>query len=182
MLGRRAVLLPAVVLAVVAGCTGHDPYRPGESIGVFHVSGRLLSTTCGQTPDPWEFDVRLRHDTTTLFWVQGDAPISGQVDPTARVLLKSSTVQTVRAADDKTRTAACMMARNDVVDLVLAPMAAPSRDVGAATSFKGTLSYRFTATDGSSCEDQLTESGGDFATLPCDVQYDLTGTRTGDAK
>ena len=69
---------------------------------------------------------------------------------------------TVRAADAKTQTAACTMSRNDVVDLVLAPATAPpmaAADVGAATSFKGTLAYQFAAVDGSSCEDQLTELG-----------------------
>ncbi|MDB4937642.1 MAG: hypothetical protein JWP87_4614 [Labilithrix sp.] len=179
---RTVVILLALAATAAAGCSGHDPYRPGESIGVFHVAGRLVSTTCGTTPDPWEFDVRLRHDSTTLFWVQGDAPIAGQVDGTARAILKSSNTQTMRPADEKTKTAACTMARSDVLDLVLAPMTAPVKDVGAATSFKGTLTYRFTATEGSSCDDQLLDSGGDFATLPCDVQYDLAGTRTGDAK
>jgi hypothetical protein len=182
MLGCRAVVVLALAGSAAAGCTGHDPYRPGDSIGVFHVSGKLVSTSCGTTPDPWEFDVRLRHDAAILYWVQGDAPISGQLDATARAVLKSTAVQTVRAADAKTKTAACTMARSDVLDLALAPVATPAGDVGGATSFKGTLTYRFTVTDGSSCEDQVAESGGDFKTLPCDVQYDLAGTRTGDAK
>jgi hypothetical protein len=53
-------------------------------------------------------------------------------------------------------------------------------DVAGTTSFKGTLTYRFAPTEGSSCEDQLAELGGDFATLPCDVKYDVSGVRTGD--
>ena len=168
-----------------SGCSGHDPYRPGEGVGAFHVTSKLVSTTCGPTPDPWEFDVKLRHDATTLFWVQGSAPISGQLDATARAVMKTSVVNTVRAADAKTQTPACTMSRTDVVDLVLAPATAPSMtaaDVGAATSFKGTLGYRFIAVDGSSCEDQLTDSGGDFAVLPCAVSYEITATRTGEAK
>jgi hypothetical protein len=55
-------------------------------------------------------------------------------------------------------------------------------DLGAATSFKGTLGYQFAIVDGSSCEDQLTESGGDFDKLPCSVSYEISATRTGDAK
>jgi hypothetical protein len=180
------VLLPAAValaaLSGGSGCSGKDPYRPGESLGAFHVTGKLVSTSCGPTPDPWEFDVKLRHERTTLYWVQGDAPISAQVDGAARAVLKATAMQTVRPADERSRTAACTMSRSDVVELVLAPLAAPVDDVAGVTSFKGTLSYRFAPTEGSSCEDQLTDVGGDFATLPCDVKYDLSAVRTGDAR
>jgi hypothetical protein len=187
---RDALVALPCVLAIAAfvggsGCSGHDPYRPGESVGAFHVTSKLVSTTCGPTPDPWEFDVKLRHDATTLFWVQGSAPISGQLDATAHTVLKTSVVNTVRPADAKTQTAACTMSRSDVVDLVLAPTKAPAmtaEDVSGATSFKGTLAYQFTVVSGSSCEDQLTEVGGDFAALPCAVSYEITATRTGEAK
>jgi hypothetical protein len=187
---RDALVALPCVLAIAAiaggsGCSGHDPYRPGESVGAFHVTSKLVSTSCGPTPDPWEFDVKLRHDSTTLFWVQGSAPIAGQLDAKAHAVMKTSVVNTVRAADAKTQTAACTMSRSDVVDLVLAPTTAPvmaAADVGAATSFKGTLAYQFTVVEGSSCEDQLTELGGDFAALPCTVSYEIAATRTGDAK
>jgi hypothetical protein len=180
------VVLPLVVattaIAGGSGCSGTDRTRPGESVGAFHVTSTLVSSTCGQPPDPWEFDVRLRHDATNLYWVQGDAPIAGQVDATASVSLKSTVVSSVRAADPKTQTAACNMSRTDVVALTLAPVASPAANVAGTTSFKGSLAYRFAATEGSSCEDQLVESGGGFATLPCDVMYELTAVRTGDAK
>jgi hypothetical protein len=176
------VLLGIVVIYAGSGCSGKDPYRPGESIGAFHVTAKLVSTTCGKTPDPWEFDVRLRHDKTILYWVQGDAPISGVVDPAAHAVLKATATQTLRAADPKSPMAACAMGRADVLDLVLAPIAKPAVDLQPATSFTGTLTYRFAATDGSECEDQLAASGGDFDALPCDVHYALEGLRTGDAK
>jgi len=175
------VLLATAVIAAGSGCSGKDPYRPGESIGAFHVIGKLVSTTCGTTPDPWEFDVKLRHDKTTLYWVQGDAPISAVVDAAARAQLKSTATQTVRAADAKSRMAACALERDDVLDLALAPVAQPV-DLQPITSFTGTLTYHFTATDGSECEDQLATSGGDYTVLPCDVSYTLIGKRTGDAK
>jgi hypothetical protein len=174
----------ALAIALICGgsaCSGKDPYRPGESLGAFQVTANLVATSCGATPNPWKFNVRLRHDKTTLYWVQGDAPISGLVDPTAHATLKATAVQTMRAADAKTQVAACAMSRADVLDLVLAPAVTPVADVAGTTSFKGTLTYHFAATDGSDCQDQLAESGGDFTALPCDVHYDLVGTRTGDA-
>lgn len=179
------VVLATALICGGSGCSGKDPYRPGESIGAFHVTAKLVSTTCGKTPDPWQFDVRLRHEKTTLFWVQGDAPISGIVDATARAVLKAKATQTLRDANPKSLLAACAMQRDDVLDLVLAPIATPVTnltDLQLATSFKGTLTYHFAATDGSECDDQLAASGGDFDVLPCDVHYELDGLRSGDAK
>ena len=174
------VVVAAARLALAApGCTGKDPTKPGTSIGVFGVEAKLVSTTGGSVPDPWKFDVRLRHDGATLYWVQGDAPIAAPIDASDHAVLTSSVVSEMRPANEKTKTAACVMSRADVVDLVLT---SPSTDVGAATSFTGSLGYTFAATDGSSCEDQLAESGGDFATIPCSVSYELVATRTGDAR
>ena len=183
------VLRLSVVLAMAGsasvGCSGKDPYRPGDSIGVFHVTGKLTATSCGATPDPWEFDVRLRHDLTTLYWVQGDAPVSALLDATAKATLTSSATLTARAAT--ANVAGCTMARTDTVELVLAPVTAPvtttaTTEVGSATSFTGSLQYHFAASDGSLCDDQLSDNGGQYAALPCDVQYQLSAVRTGDAK
>jgi len=185
---RDVVALP-VVLALAAlasiGCSGKDPYRPGESIGVFQVSGKLVATSCGATPDPWAFEVRLRHDATTLYWVQGDAPVSGLLDATAKAVLTSSATLTPRAAT--ANVAGCTMTRTDTVELVLAPVSSPvtvtaASEVTAATSFTGSMKYRFAASEGSLCDDQLSDNGGQYARLPCDVQYELAGARTGDAR
>ncbi len=175
------VLLGIATIAAGSGCSGKDPYRPGDSIGVFHVTSKLVSSTCGAAPDPWEFDVRLRHEKSTLYWVQGDAPISAVVDAAAHATMKATATQTVRAADARAQMAACALERDDVVDLTLAPMAAPV-DLQSVTSFTGTLTYRFVPTDGSECEDQITASGGGYDTLPCTVSYSVAGKRTGDAK
>lgn len=177
--------LAGALAFTAAGCTGKDPYAPGETLGTWSVTGALVSTTCGATPNPWQFDVKLRHEDTTVYWVQGGAPISGRIDPAARATLKASDVRTVREANAKTKTAACTMAREDVVDLTLSPVTTPSTtttattvDLSTATSFKGTLSYRFSVSEGSMCDDQLTESGGDFDALPCEVKYTLEARRT----
>jgi hypothetical protein len=174
-------LLTVALIGSGSACSGKDPYRPGESLGAFQVTGKLVSSSCGATPNPWTFDVRLRHDKTTLYWVQGDAPVAGLVDPSAHATLKATAVQTMRAADAKSQAAGCSLSRADVLDVVLAPVVTPVADVKGATSFKGSLTYHFVPTEGSDCQDQLAESGGEFTALPCDVHYDLVGTRTGDA-
>ncbi len=163
------------------GCFGTDPYAPGEGLGIFRVNGTLVTTTCGTTPNPWAFDVRLRFEKNTLYWVQGGAPIAGSVDAAAHTSLTSTNVLDIRPADARTKTAACSMSRQDVVDVVLAPVTLPVDDLAGVTSFSGTLTYHFAPTEGSDCSDQVTDSGGDFTALPCDVRYTLAGERTGDA-
>ena len=176
------VLLGLTLSWAETGCSGKDPYRPGDALGTFHVTAQLVSTTCGSRPDPWQFDVRLRHERNTLYWVQGDAPVSGQVDGAARTVLRWAATQTLRPADPRSHRAACTMERSDVASLVLSPVVVPATDLGPTTAFKGTLAYHFDATAGSDCEDQLATSGGDFTVLPCDLRYDVDGVRTGAVK
>lgn len=170
-----ALLATATIAAVAAAaCTGKDPYNPGTPLGTFHVTAKLATSSCGAVPDPWEFDVRLSHEGSTLYWVQGGAPISGIVDGTARAMLKASDQHELRAANAKTKAPACSVVREDQLDVALAG-ATEERlaDLKDATRFAGKLVYRFTPTSGSDCTDQTTELGGDFAALPCEVSYDV---------
>jgi hypothetical protein len=167
----------ASVVIALASCGGKDPYSPGTQLGTFHVAAKLTRTTCGKTPDPWEFDVRLNHEGTMLYWIQGGAPVEGKVDATAKTELHVATVHDLRPADAKRKLAACAVARADVVTMTLnGADAKPTRDPSLTTSFTGGLAYTFKPTDGSDCEDQLTSMGGGFEALPCDVHYDLVGT------
>ena len=165
-----------VSLGFVTSCSGKDPYSPGTKLGTFHVTAKLTQTTCGPTPNPWEFDVKLNHDGSTLYWIQGDAPIQGIVDAAAKTQLKSETTHDVRAADIRTKTAACTIARSDVLDVALAAAdAAPTADPAAMATFAGGLAYTFAPTAGSECFDQLTSAGGGFEALPCEVHYEIAG-------
>ncbi|MBX3208805.1 MAG: hypothetical protein KF764_27480 [Labilithrix sp.] len=165
------------VLSLVAACSGKDPYSPGTKLGTFHVTAALTHTSCGATPNPWEFDVRLNHDGSTLYWIQGGAPIEGRVDGAARAQLEAEIVEEVRAADARTKRDACAIARTDVLALTLRGAdAQPTSDPSLATSFGGGLAFTFAPTSGSDCSDQLTTAGGDFEALPCEVHYDVSGT------
>ncbi len=178
LLRGKATAAFLVLGALAVGCTGKDPFNPGDSIGTFHVTGALVSSTCGTTPNPWQFDVKLRHDAVSkLYWVQGGAPISGGIDPYARSIMKASETREARAADPKTKRAACTLVREDNLDVVLAPVTTPLQDGSGASSFKGTMKYRFSPVPGSECDDQLLETGGDYAALPCEVTYDIEGTK-----
>lgn len=178
MTSTRSMVRTCLLLAALAAaCSGKDPYNPGTKLGTFHVSATLTSTSCGATPNPWEFDVRLNHDGSTLYWIQGGAPVGATVDDAARTQLKSEMIQEVRAADAKAKRDACSIARTDALALTLADAGAkPATDPSQTASFAGTLIYTFAPTTGSDCSDQVTSVGGDFDALPCEVRYDLTGT------
>jgi hypothetical protein len=164
-----------VCVLLAGACSGKDPYAPGASVGVFHVAGRLVSSTCGATPNPWEFDVRLRHDASTLYWVQGGAPIQGHVDPQAHAVLTTRDLHTVREADAKTKTPACVVSRTDTLDVVLTAGGAAPADLATTDAFKGSLAYRFAPEGDADCGDQV---GSTFASLPCDVVYEIAGNKT----
>lgn len=171
---------PFVLLALSAACSGKDPYAPGTSLGTFHVSAKLVASTCGAVPDPWEFDVKLAHEESTLFWIQGGAPVQGTMDRTARATLKTTDSRELRAADAKTKRAACVVVRDDLLDVALAgeKPEVPLTTVGEATRFSGKLTYRFSPMQGAECSDQTLDQGGDFAALPCEVSYDLTAAQS----
>lgn len=162
---------------VSVACSGKDPTNPGTQLGTFHVSAALQRSTCGATPNPWEFDVRLNHDGTVLYWIQGAAPTAGDVDKTATTKLKTEAVYEVRAADAKKKKAVCALSRQDSVTMTLAAADnTPAVDPSNTTSFTGELVYSFTPTEGSDCSDQVVGSGGGFEALPCEVAYAITGT------
>lgn len=176
-------LLPAALAALGflgAGsfaCIGKDPYAPGTGIGIFHVTAALDTSSCGDAPNPWEFDIRLRHDHNILYWVQGGEPVGGVLDANATTDLTSTDTEQLRAADAQHHVPACVMSRTDAVHVALAGGGTTTlaSDPSPATAFAGTLEYSFAADPSSDCSDQ------GYAALPCTVKYTLAAKRTGDA-
>lgn len=164
------------LFSVLAACATKDPTNPGTVIGTFHVTGTLTKDTCSGAPNPWTFDVKLNHDDSTLYWITGDYPIAGDVDSKGNASMTSSFTDEVRAATNTL--AACDMTRNDTLKVLLSNSSAQAvTDPGTATTFLGTLTYAFAPTSDSSCSDQLSSQGqGGYDTLPCEVDYTITGT------
>jgi hypothetical protein len=174
---RCAQLLTAgsviVALAPAPACSGKDPYNPGTPIGVFHVTGALVGNACAaadQVPNPWEFDVKLSRDGSTLYWIQGGLPVQGHLDAASHTTMASQTSQQLRAPNPKSGASGCTLTRDDALDATLG-----SEPV---TSFSGALTYTFRATSDSDCSDQLAVNGGGFTNLPCEVSYTLSAAKT----
>jgi hypothetical protein len=174
-MGRALEVAALASVALAAACIGKDPYAPGTGLGTFHVTGKLVATSCGDAPDPWEFDVKLATDPGTLYWIQGDVPVTGKLDTTSHDASLSHS-STTTAATDKAGNAACVLERDDALNAKLTPDATMANEYSA---FTGSLAYTFKAGDGSlDCSSQLTANGGPYKVLPCSVAYTLTATRT----
>ena len=174
-LARALALLLAAGAAVACG-TGKDPYNPGTPLGVYHVTAKSTSNTCGDAnapPNPWTFDVKLSRDTSTstLYWIQGGLPVSGKLDASGHTEMTSSDSRTIHDADPRQQIGFCAMSRTDTLE---ATLAAPDAD-GGVDGFTGTLVYQFAATDGSDCSDVVLS--GTYAALPCEIHLDLSAAR-----
>lgn len=177
--GIQRAFTVLVASFVATACFGKDPTSPGVEVGTFHVKANLESSTCGAPPNPWEFDVKINRDGSTLYWIQGQLPVAGEVDRTARAKLDTSVTSQIRPADAAKKLSACELQRKDTLDVLLATAdLRPAVDPVDVHSFNGELQYTFAPTDGSSCDDQLTASGGGYDALPCVVKYSVAGEMT----
>ncbi len=170
-----AVGVFALAGATSAGCT-NTAALPGTSWGTFTVVGTLGTNTCGSgvgPANPWDFDAELSLDSTTVYLEESGttSELTGTLSGTAATLTMAST-SNVDATD--AGEGACNLTQSASLALTFDAATSP-------TSFTGTAVYTFTAaTDVSAatdCTDQLTSSGGDYDTLPCTINYTLTGTK-----
>ncbi len=165
----------AVSGAAFAGCADTTAL-PGTAWGTFSVVGTLGTNTCGSgvgPASPWDFDAELSLDSTTVYLEQTGttSDLTGTLSGTSTTLTMAST-SNVDATD--AGEGACNLTQAASLALTFDAATSP-------TSFTGTAVYTFTAaTDVSAatdCTDQLTSSGGSYDTLPCTINYTLTGTK-----
>jgi hypothetical protein len=164
--------LSAALVAVAMGA-GCDPNTlPGTSLGTYSVTGTLTMNSCGagaMAPDPWTFSVQMSEDGSTLYWSsesEGQTPLSAPIDASSRAILTSVVQQNV---DGTAQLAGpCLLERDDTIDLTLGSGSPPP-------TFSGTITYTFLAAANSDCGDQLSVTGGPYDTLPCTIEYAVTG-------
>ena len=164
----------ALVLLMVSACTGKDPYNPGTAMGSFDVTGKLVANGCGTAgtaPDPWTFRVKLARDPSTLYWIQGDVPVSGILDARTHAKLLATATTIARKPDAQHGVSGCAIQRDDTVEATLGGLTSE----GKVDTFTGSLAYKFSASADSDCSDQV--SGGGFTALPCSVAYEIRAVR-----
>ncbi len=169
---RRWFGAAALLAAGWSSASCQETPLPGTQLGTFKVTGTTTTNSCGDAlgaPDPWVFDAQLSESDSLLYWsfMDGNSPLSGALAGTS-ASISAATSANVDSSD--AGSGPCTMNREDAIDLTLGAASAPS-------SFTGTISYTFTVASGSSCSDQLTNAGGQYAALPCTLAYTVSAQR-----
>jgi hypothetical protein len=142
-------------------------------LGTYAVTANLGPNSCGTglgAPSPWNFDVQMSEQGTTLYWsnLDGNPPLSSALSS------DSATLTTTESADVDTApdggAGPCTMTRTDTVQVHLSPGSPPP-------TFQGSMEYDFSAPAGADCSDQLSANGGMYDVLPCTMTYSISGTR-----
>jgi hypothetical protein len=179
----RIGLLALAAASSPSGCEkllgdgSQNAHLPGAALGSFHVTAQESSNTCGPgalgAQGLWQFDVSLQRDQGVLYWNNGQVSIAGSLSSDDRSFVFDTQVIEDMRDPENVGLLPCSLARTDHASGKLDSAKDP---VG---SFTGDLSYTFTPTTGSSCEDLVTGELGDaplFAALPCAITYKMTGS------
>lgn len=167
--------------SLCVGCANYDPDHdskiPGDPLGSYSVQGVIKQDTCDAdllgAPDPWKFALKLSKFEQDLYWLNGREAIVGSLDASGKTFTFDTHIVVELGKDaDSNSPATCQVTRRDRANGSL------SFSDDEVTSFVGTLSYHYEAKAGSDCPQILGVPGG-VATLPCDLGYDIQGTRTG---
>jgi hypothetical protein len=171
-----SLFLSALVLS--GGCVGHaqDAHEPGDRLGTYHATGKLLNDSCqaavlGVSSD-WQFDVKLSRQSHTLYWINGEEAIPGTIASDGVSFGFQSGVEvTLQPARGPARPG-CVIQRTDSANGELS-----SSSTTDVRSFEVDMSFSYAVKSGSECAGFVGVEGG-FAALPCKVSYSLDAKRT----
>lgn len=183
---RRGVVCALLFLCgsglstLTGGCIGRaqDAHEPGDRLGTYHATGKLVSDTCQASvlgvSSNWQFDVKLSRDGHTLYWLNGAEAIPGTIASDNVSFGFESGVEVTLQAPRGTLPG-CVIARADSASGKLS--SSSTTDVGG---FSVDMSFTYSdrnAGQRSECAGFVGVEGG-FAGLPCRVSYTLHAERT----
>jgi len=166
----------------LAGCLNFrkvdDAKAPGDMLGMYDVSGKLASSTCGEgalgAGKTWNFQVKLTRFENDIYWLNGQETLVGDIANDGRSFSIQSGVQ-VPVSQPGRGQAGCLVNRRDDAEGKLS-------DSGTEVeSFEGSLEFSYEAAKGSDCLDWIGTEGA-VDVLPCSLSYDLDGRRSGTGK
>jgi hypothetical protein len=160
----------------VFGDGRQNAHHPGTDLGTFQVTGSSIANTCGEgalgEQQTWPFTVKLARDTSNVFWDNGQAVIAGALASDGVSFSFDSGVVMDMRPPENTGLPPCSLSRTDHA---AGTLGSTGTDV---TSFSGQLTYQFSPTAGSRCDDVVSGPTALVATLPCGFGYQLTAQRT----
>jgi hypothetical protein len=151
-----------------------EPPDVTGSLGTFDMDLKLSATSCGVgalgMTNEWSLVVGLGRDAETgaCTWDTGGGPVSGSCEDATHMVFDAKIVVDMRKGDDGTHPT-CSIERHDVATVSTDASDAPTKATGS-------MRYTFTPTEGSNCADFFVGPSAQFATLPCTMEYAMSGT------
>jgi len=170
-----SLFLSASVLSVGCFGRGQDAHEPGDRLGTYHATGKLVSDTCqagvlGVSND-WQFDVKLSRESHTLYWLNGEEAIPGTIaNDGVSFGFQSGVEVTLQAA--RGARPGCVILRTDSASGALS-----SDSTTDVPGFALDMSFNYEEKSGSECAGFVGVQDG-FMALPCAVSYSLNAKRT----
>jgi len=169
-MNRIAIALFALSLTACA-----DGKAPG--LGIFTVTA-TQTTSCADegllaAPSEILLSAHLRRVGNALHWDDGRGLMTGPYDEVdASFVVEQAILVDMREGTDADTLPSCKIWRFLTIDATLS--GATPQDL---TQIEGTMDFNYDPTTGSSCGDLLTGPTPLADTLPCTVEYELTGNR-----
>lgn len=157
----------AVLFGFGAGCAA-EADLPGDSLGTFAVTAVLSANTCGsqlETENPWKFQAEMSFSDNTLYFrVDGEDYVSAALDSDDTATF--TTVDNSQSATDNS----CSISLKSTSTVTLDSTTDPETS-------SGSFHFEYSALQDDTCASQLSENGGIYDELPCEVEYQYTALK-----
>jgi hypothetical protein len=154
-----------------------DAKAPGDMLGMYDVTGKLASSTCGDgalgAGNTWNFQVKLTRQENDIYWLNGQETLVGDIANDGRSFSIQSGVQVVVSQPGRGQPGCAVNRRDDAEG----KLSDSGTDV---ESFEGTLGFSYESAKGGDCSEWVGTEGA-VAVLPCSLTYALDGLRSNKA-
>ena len=187
-----------VLLLFALGCWDQGEEPPGEPVGTFEATGLMVEQSCGSAipaPDPLELTFDLRREAGgRAYWRQHGGPLFAGVEKNGQYTFQVSQSWVVIEPDRFRGYVGCSVTQRDVftfqVDEVEVDMELDAgvdeeldfesgADAGVdpiLMNLSGSQTTEIVPLSGSDCTPAVAALNGPFLSLPCRIEYVLTGT------
>ena len=175
------------VLVLVSACWGQGEEPPGQPVGVFEASGLLVEQSCGAAipaPDPLDIQFDLREEGGRAYWRQPGGSLFAGVSRDGEYVFTISQSWMVIEPDRFRGYVGCSVTQRDTFTFIVEEADSKTEEVSGADAgiepalltLHGSQLTKIEPVSGADCTPAVAALGGPFLSLPCRVEYILTGT------